>query len=830
MSLARHATRRIAHTHLSSCSSRLSIGDDYLNALLHQFTISEPCVRHGSSVPGPLEARKRQAKRKMMNLAPVEGGGSIDNGALMGMGKSFSEKELKWELPRQLPQHPEPQSSRLPSWIQDFNASASEDAPLRLSQSDSKSTDAGSRAFADNVELEKLSLESELQTSSTIEKIRMAVFHHNPTMGLNQAHSALGFMRLVDSDSSMSILLEYLEDKKLNNPAARNLAVLTAWRGPERAHDEIGLLESWIERRIAHGILSEHEIQHLIHGLSGALRQWNMPRRPRSHAWSLYKSIWAGIQASDSNGISKIGLDTVRPLLDVASRSPDRGEGRRIGMNILKMRQNLADLLPNISHFAVQLSEIPSSRLPDGTIGPEVEWAFSWFYPLLAQVPEKNASAIIANLSGKLTRRFLNGERSSDVWAQEWFGVLPPKVFQAARMDSKWTEKWWHIDQSLASSNRPGSVKTLASYLLLFEARERYLFLLRYWVPPRWPRGDKIKVFVFSEASADTASWKEFIRKVELEEYFPGIDRDTMLLEIVRKLHMTYYLVLRTILPDLLHLLRHIGQSSAILRIARYLKEQNISLDYTVWAAELNAHVKTNLPLAYELFTLETRLRLENCPGFAEAIITDPSFEAVDIFELLKRQPRTIGSVPQTTHPERLLSITSERVSLLHKMALAFADAPHLNPRQAYRKVTRLAQFFRDRPDLLRPEMSKALTTAGVVRYLEAGMWVSTVRFNYIIGMVRGLEGEAVAQELDRVVFEWREQNIETAKGSMERAVKRKMMAGTKGGNSEETDVLTVGDEENARGADLGDGDEAPEHGNPDSAGGRGVLVWKSGR
>jgi len=768
-----------------------------------------------------LEARKRQAKRKMMNLASVGGGGPIDSGALMGMGRDFAEKDLKWEPPKQLSQDPEPPSSRLPSWLEDFDVSASNDVPLRLLQPDG-------RTFAEKVNSERPSLESELKTSNSIEEIRRALFHHNATTTLTKAHSALGFVRLLDSGSSMAVLLEYLEDKKLNNPAARNLAALTALRGPEKDRAEIRLLDSWIERQIAHGFLSEHDIQSLIHGLSLSIRQWNTPGRPRLRAWSTYKSIWAGIQASDSNAISKLGAETVRQLLDVASRSPERNEGQGIGMKILKMRQHLTNLLPNISHFAVQLSEAPSSRLPDGKIGSKEEWAFSWFYLLLAQIPPKDASAIIANLSGKLTRRFSNGERNSDVWAQEWFGVLTPAVFQTARNDSEWTEKWWHIDRELASSTRSGSVKTLASYLQLFEDKERYVFLLRYWVPPRWPRGENVKIFIFSEASADTASWSEFIRKIELEPFFPGIDRDTMLLEIVKQLHKTYFVVLRTVLPDLLHLLRFLGQPSAILRVARYLREHNIHLEYTIWAAEVNAHVKTNLPLAYELFKLDTRLRLENCPGLAEAIITDPSLETIDIFQLLKRQPRTIGSVPHTTHPEQLLSITPERVSLLHKMALAFADAPHLNPRQAYRKVTRIAQYFRDRPDLLRPDMSNALATAGILRYLEAGMWVSTVRFNYVMGMVRGLEGEAIAQELDRVVFEWRSQNIETAVGSMGRELRKRMVRDVE--ETSEAVALLVGQDEDAQGAGVGDVEEGPGDENLDSAGDRPVCIWRSSR
>lgn len=701
-----------------------------------------------------------------MNLASGGGEVSMDSGALLGMGKSFSERDLKWEAPKQLVEKSKPPPSRLPSWLEDFDASDLKDPPLRLLQPGGTSNDIAKGAVVEKIDSENPSLESELQESNTIEEIRRAAFHHNTAVSRNKGHSALGFGRLLDSDSPMPILLQFLEDEELNNPAARNLAALMAWGIMEKTHDEIGSLNAWLEQRIAPGLLSESEIQSLLHGLSLSFRHKPLPWHARWRTWSIYKSIWQGIQASKINGIPNLGSDTIRQLLEAASRSPDLSEGRGIGMKILKMRKDkLRNLLPNISHFALQLSETPLSRLPHGSIGPEEDWSFSWFYPLLALIPQKDASAIIVNLSWKLTRRLLNRERNGDLMAQEWFSVLTPEVLQAARKDPKWTEKWWLIDRDLASSTRPDGLKTLASYLQPFEDKERYLFLLRSWVPPRWPRGDKIKIYVFSEASADTASWKEFIRKIELEPYFPGIDPDTMLLDIVQRLHKTYLEVLRTILPDLLHLLRCLGQSSAIIRIARYLKDHNVHVDYSTWTTEVTAHLRHNLSLAFSLFQLDTRLRFEDCPGLAEALITSPSLPTAPIFHLMQRQRRTIGSVPlpQTSNSERLLAITPERVALLHRMALAFANAAHLSPRQAYRGVSRCAQYFRDRPDLLKPEMATALATAGVLRYLERGMWVSTVRFAYVLGMVRGLEGEAVAGELDRVVWEWGRENRERA-------------------------------------------------------------------
>ena len=90
------------------------ITDEVLSDAFHRFArISHTHRRHGSNVPGPLEARRRLAKRKMgmaavINTTPPPGG---DFGALFGFGaeppgkatKSRLEKGFRWEAPTQMP-------------------------------------------------------------------------------------------------------------------------------------------------------------------------------------------------------------------------------------------------------------------------------------------------------------------------------------------------------------------------------------------------------------------------------------------------------------------------------------------------------------------------------------------------------------------------------------------------------------------------------------------------------------------------------------------------------------------------------------------------------
>ncbi|EMC99986.1 hypothetical protein BAUCODRAFT_358554 [Baudoinia panamericana UAMH 10762] len=99
----RNAARAAAH-----CANAIWITDDVLADAFNRFLrVSRSCRRHGSNIPGPLEARRRQARRRM-GLAATAAAASpstIDFGALFGLGAKQPDMSYKWEPPSlQLPQ------------------------------------------------------------------------------------------------------------------------------------------------------------------------------------------------------------------------------------------------------------------------------------------------------------------------------------------------------------------------------------------------------------------------------------------------------------------------------------------------------------------------------------------------------------------------------------------------------------------------------------------------------------------------------------------------------------------------------------------------------
>lgn len=84
---------------IKSHPDHLWITDDILNNALSRVTLSEFSRRHGSSVPGPLEARRRAPKRRLMNLASPPAAGVIEPSFLPGINSGLDSTGWQWQAP-----------------------------------------------------------------------------------------------------------------------------------------------------------------------------------------------------------------------------------------------------------------------------------------------------------------------------------------------------------------------------------------------------------------------------------------------------------------------------------------------------------------------------------------------------------------------------------------------------------------------------------------------------------------------------------------------------------------------------------------------------------
>ena len=98
MSWKRHVCNLEVPRSLKPPTDHIWIGDDILNHTLHRFILLSAHRRHGSHVPGPLEARRRAAKRRLMNVAPVGAPNATDSGFLAGLRRR-EPSDFQWQAP-----------------------------------------------------------------------------------------------------------------------------------------------------------------------------------------------------------------------------------------------------------------------------------------------------------------------------------------------------------------------------------------------------------------------------------------------------------------------------------------------------------------------------------------------------------------------------------------------------------------------------------------------------------------------------------------------------------------------------------------------------------
>lgn len=91
MSLSRHACRHALKPPTTPTFDHLWISDELLAAIFRRFVNGQR--RHGSCVPGPLEARRRLAKRRNTGLAGIGAGSAQDIACLFGRNGT---EHMKW--------------------------------------------------------------------------------------------------------------------------------------------------------------------------------------------------------------------------------------------------------------------------------------------------------------------------------------------------------------------------------------------------------------------------------------------------------------------------------------------------------------------------------------------------------------------------------------------------------------------------------------------------------------------------------------------------------------------------------------------------------------
>ncbi|KAL8824718.1 MAG: hypothetical protein Q9191_004862 [Dirinaria sp. TL-2023a] len=685
-----------------------------------------------------------------MGLASV-GGPSLDaDPRFLAALRKSNQQEWQWQPPWSTPPAPEPPppvNASVPEWLtgpyleeqdkntqpaietssdkgisfdQEFVEPAVEPAPTTVNGPDSMSLSGflvelhSCKSFEDIV---KLALDRPFAT--------------NPL----RSHAA--FRHLLKQNPPSNTILDFVENPELHSAEARNLQYLAATQLESIAtnHGAADTFCRWISKQIAAGLLSHEELVSVLTSVTGFsnTEDW------KSAYQSLYRKLFACIAESlsyDKNPQIRAFKSLLRKIPQVALSQT----AQRLGLELLRSHTHLdlqnqeSCLRAFLKHWDITQE---ASVLAD-KLGHQRMDEYLSLLGLLQIFPLKMIKNCLRDASKELLIYLLMLDNPGDTTLHPLrklteLGLKPWQDFAN-------NKAWQDLEHDLAQKD----LKIVSNYMYVSHmgSRTMCIFVLKHWYTRAFL---KTSTAYSSPLPSLLSKFKELDREKPHQKSFVN------LLLAIGSLKCPFPLEFQRCLLGLLHALDMFGTISALLTY----RESGLKFDLPVVIDEIHYHLAHGRKrIAYNIFQGTKTLSFEHVPELADIILANPNLRPRTALCYHLDRNRRLSRWRTTAHGR--LPRPVSRVEMINRIALDYAKAEHLSPRQAYKWVHRCYVACKDERLPIRPEMTRALVLAGCGRYLRRWRWVNTARFSWILALVREVEGDEAADRLDHLVWQWR--------------------------------------------------------------------------
>ena len=727
MPLRRHVCR--LPVYLRAPKDYVWISEEVLNNAINHFSRGITFRRHVGAVPGPLEARKRAAKRRMVNLVQVGRAGEIDPSVFGGSGSAPGQNGWQWQNPT-APTTKDAEGFELPPWSIACRSAneCTEPSPLPQWLTDFESL----AAIEDQPKEEEENTLHRSQFRKDMEACRnlrdLQEWARTRACNLSQ-YSRLAFRHLTDIGSPISVLLEALEDSSLRTLGNLNYFLVRRLAKPLMQMDT-RLLGHWLRRQIRDGVWSDKEISTIIASTSdivGAAEDEHLK-------CEIIESLFEGLQSSTVFKLEDADYKIPKSLLTALHQEPITWRSHGLTTRIIKALQpmQLEKIAHTISTSIINCIRAKASLCYHDKQGLKELKAVPGAMEILRCLPQNVANFAIVSTSTALIRASGSSDPTISrtamlkLLADWWSSLAKFGTFDCAGNNTPRRR----IERKLADEK----LEIIAPYLQHLGEIDIVDFVLQQWL----------------EQKAYSATLKQvhhMIDKVNQTEDFKS--PFVVMLRVMRH---------RTVISDenlkrLFRLLQALKMSNTIVDIILRSNEIGISIGERTVLHTIRTHMKVYPEMAQRIFLAYPGSTLESCPEFAEILIANPQIHpGIPYHYYISRRPDPEAA----TCREPVLAIR-RRAELLERMAVAYSGALHLSPRTAFDKV--YACYKCHVSESLGPisrEMVLAFTHAGVIRPLQRGTWVSTVKLRWILALTRRVESVEIADEVDSLVYQWR--------------------------------------------------------------------------
>ncbi|CAG7944268.1 unnamed protein product [Penicillium olsonii] len=730
MSFGRHAYRHAIKPPATPTHDHLWIGDDLLAATFRRFANGQR--RHGSCVPGPLEARRRLAKRRNTALASIGGGPLEDISCLFGRN---GREHMKWT---DNPWHGVPfESQGFIDPTPAYSEAPHTFEPRETQPGQSEFFDPSSDPTRSDLQIPEQMLEDFLSSSSWgIEDAREFARHMRIDLHRDPRYSRQIFDRLLArSDQHMDEAIAFLDDPFMNTRGSGNYiaAIEVFVRTKAKRARRTAVLDS-IKRGLELGLIPTEDICLIIKTLPNVLVENKKTLGSWDHYALLkhYRAMWRAI-----------GRCNILGYQDLDKKIVDAWLGELL--NIRSFR--FAEEIIIETHDATVRSQWPSVLVQTWLQAKEADLETSAPFPnkIFNQLDVDSAADCVIRVTESISS---SGDRESrNHLLHRWRDCLANADIISTVADSRvWCDfplpRVGAQEHAAEKHSTQGQI-VLRLWLLRTLCRTTGYMYNQSSKPTDWPIYVLLNLYNLVIKSTDG-------------HLFPELLCD------IRDLDLPYNRLLILALDRM-------GRNSISKTVRQTLEQLETSkLSLTdVWKTPSTHKGIRNLFHA-SFDQMFNRMDLTS-PETAEELLQivrsgDPSNTRSILRLLNNNTPFKISlnkAYQEIPDPDEMILMRYHpgprtnrcpdphaAISLINRLAVAISCCRSLSPSQSFHMVHWLYGYLRRHGGPVDPEFVRAMYHAGVVRRRHEGLRIPATQYEYILWIVGKFEGREVVKQL----------------------------------------------------------------------------------
>lgn len=674
-------------------------------------------------------------------------------GALLGYGQPTTPK-LEWQAPDPVVHPLEPNGMLRQYLMLSFAASAThiqlagKRAPLL---SWFQSIEAASHTEAPQPERGLSWFQKELErikstkASDVLEELRRLVRDHREDRENTILYSQLAFDVLLRKQASIQESFDFLQDSVLDVPEAKNLNKFLEYvsRSPFPT-DAFPTICSTVRRALLLGTLQQDDVPCVMEDLRGIAASCfdKEPHQEKLNDALLnaYQSIWHGIMDCRIRADEGIRTEIVQLMMESVSTLPANSQPAALWLSLYRHASHKTGVARYLVRQARSLSPDRVTPAVDLQLGKDLLIA------IFGQLRSSQAEMMIISATKLLVEQGKRQRPEEPTWERalnSWLGCLHEFCLNCGERGERIMRSVYKV---IAAHVPPTAV---VPHLKTMSSGEVCRLLNNYWIPYHVP----------SQPDAGKALRPPYQARFDWYlERIPSFSNPFAQLIINLARNELPYRTTTTVIFDLV---RTMHGAELLLPIVYRLRKRGLTVEPKGAAAAVEVLSAANPRKALYLFKCVRGLWLSRCPTLAVNLIRTNSVMRYVIFAMMKCHDIQIRLPDHRFRHCKRPPLHPLRIELIHKIAYAFAQYTPGDARRAFRNVHYCYRHLVQRKAPLQPLMAKAFVKAGVIRPLQDGQPVHTVKFRWILNIVRELEGEEVADQLDRMVWDWRRSNAE---------------------------------------------------------------------